>query len=291
MTEVTLFRHQKPIRDQRGLDYCLRAIFSDVEFIRLAKMQVQRADPDFSVLCSVLQSMLDAPEQLEIQNAPRARDELTQFIDQSKLSLDLFDARSKNNPDAVFWPMPTRKPVSRFDMWPLAKVNPILSKQTPIGSAGSCFAIEVAKVLQKEGFNYVTTEHVNDIEGVRMGGQEESDESSFFSANYGLLFNTPSFRQLAEKAFGVKQFEKLLFEIKDSKLYADPYREDICFRSPEAYLADYDRHREAVRQAFLQSEVFIITLGLNECWQFNDGTFLSRNPRFNFLEFANTGIL
>ncbi|MCP4321372.1 MAG: GSCFA domain-containing protein [Alteromonadales bacterium] len=36
-----------------------------------------------------------------------------------------------------------------------------------------------------------------------------------------------------------------------------------------------------MKQAFISCEVFVVTLGLNECWKLHDGTVMSRNPRSN----------
>jgi hypothetical protein len=83
---------------------------------------------------------------------------------------------------------------------------------------------------------------------------------------------------MAERAFNVKQTKQLLFEQEDGT-WVDPYRENVLFLSKEAYFEDYRKHIEATRMAFEQCEVFIITLGLNECWQFRDGSVMSRNPR------------
>ena len=66
---------------------------------------------------------------------------------------------------------------------------------------------------------------------------------------------------------------------QDKYSWVDPYRENVLFLSKQAYLDDYNNHLAAVRYLFENVEVFIITLGLNECWQFHDGTVMSRNPR------------
>ena len=109
------------------------------------------------------------------------------------------------------------------------------------------------------------------------------DESRpMFSANWGILFNAPSFMQVAERAFGEKKFPHLLIRL--GQYLTDPFREQVMFTSPEAYEQDYEAHTAASREALLRSEVFIVTMGLNECWQFvADGSFLHRNPLHNDL--------
>lgn len=205
-------------------------------------------------------------------------------------SLDAYDIKTKPNPDAVFWPNPKRDPSqSIYDTLPLVRNLGLITKDTPVGSAGSCFAFEFARNLQKRGFNYVVTETEAEdaAAGVYVDGYNPQNPHARFSANYGILFNTPSFRQLAEKAFNVRRPRRILVpsHLQVSKtekipIYVDPFRENVYFRTPEAYEANYEKHMNAIREAFLRSEFFVVTLGLNECWEFvPDGSVLSRNPR------------
>ena len=88
---------------------------------------------------------------------------------------------------------------------------------------------------------------------------------------------------MVEKAFGIRKLPRLLFEQDhggEKPLIGDPFREGVFFMSGAAYDANYDSHIAAARDVFLNSEVFIITLGLNECWEFiPDGSVFSRSPR------------
>ena len=211
---------------------------------------------------------------------------LTEFSDYESSFIDSmgrYALANKPNPNGVFWPNPAHEkyPQSKFEMLPYAKKHPIMDMGTAIGSAGSCFAFEIAKYFQQEGYNYVITErNDNPYSGMQVDGYTPGDEIAKFCANYGILFNTPSFCQLAEKAFGVREFNKLLIQ-SETGHFLDPYRENVAFNSQQAYLADYEQHIDAVKQAFLQCQVFVVTLGLNECWQLADGTVMSRNPREN----------
>lgn len=200
-----------------------------------------------------------------------------------------YNAKIKPNPNAVFWPNPDHPthPSSKYDILPYVNKTPIMDMDTPIGSAGSCFAFEIARFFQQDGYNYVVTERNDDLQsGLVIDGYQPGDKHAKFCANYGILFNTPSFKQLAEKAFGIKTFNKLLFQ-SETGHYLDPYRENVFFNSKEAYLADYDKHIQAVRESFLKCKVFVVTLGLNECWELPDGTVMSRNPRSNTHQFVN----
>ncbi|MBD2691078.1 GSCFA domain-containing protein [Anabaena catenula] len=177
-----------------------------------------------------------------------------------------YDPRQKSNPYAVFWtnPQNTSYPTSIYNTIPYANKFPIIDKTTPIGSAGSCFAMEIANYLQDNGYNYVKTEpnHIS-------------------SARWGILFNAPSFRQIVERSFGLRELPKVLSQIVidgEKRLY-DPFRDDVFFHSIEEYEADYNKHIEASRQALLKAEVFVLTLGMNEIWELKaDGSVFSRSP-------------
>ena len=199
-------------------------------------------------------------------------------------SVNKFALKNKPNPDGIRWPIPNHAnhPRSKFDMLPYSVKYKIMDKSTPIGSAGSCFAMEIAKVLQEDKFNYVVTElGENPRSEAIIDGYEQGSGRALYSANFGILFNTPSLKQLAEKAFGERDFTKYLVQAEHG-LYMDPYRENVYFKSKENFLRDYPKHIEAIKQTLLQSEVFVFTAGLNECWELFDGSVISRNPRDSF---------
>lgn len=183
-----------------------------------------------------------------------------------------YEPADKPNPDAVFWPIPTHPKNGRslYQTLPMVESLDLLDKSTPIGSAGSCFAVEIARYLQEGGYNYIITETETDP-----ARRKELEQS----ARWGIIFNTPSFRQLAEKAFGIRQLPRLA-EYHPEGYWQDPFRENIAFPSLEALEADREAHVAACRRAFESCEVFIATLGLNECWEYvPDGSVASRNPK------------
>ena len=242
--------------------------------------------PSYAHLFDRLDAILDRlgrlPENLRF-DPPGRRRALHHLRRRLVESAETYRPTGKPNPEAVFWPNPKRGGKGLFDILPVVENLGLVGPETPIGSAGSCFAMEIAYALQRRGFNYVVTEKEDDIPtGVMMGDYDADNPYARFPANWGLLFNTPSFAHLAEKAFGERALPRLLIAVPgpDGRtLYADPYREGVYFASPEAYEANYDRHTNAVREALLRSRVFVITLGLNECWEFiPDGSVLSRNP-------------
>jgi hypothetical protein len=174
---------------------------------------------------------------------------------------------------AFFWPDPTDAANGRslYNELPFVARNKFITKQTPIVSVGSCFAFEIAKFLQENGFNYVVTE------------RDDGAAYAKSSARWGIIFNTPSFRQLVERAFGYITLPRIVwsqFQPSHGKeVFFDPFREDVIHESLEGYEKDYDQHVAAARDALTQMRVLIITLGLNEVWRFKmDGSVFSRSP-------------
>ncbi|NQZ06895.1 MAG: GSCFA domain-containing protein [Algicola sp.] len=279
------------------LKWLMHNMYADEKFADIMFERLMELDPnleELSTLGSLLETLsmsfkgsIDWHGDLGIENI-RNLEQLAQFQEEYRDAVTRYSVTGKPKPEAIFWPMPDHasRPASKFDTIPFVKHHPIMNMDTPIGSAGSCFAFEIAHVFQEMGYNYVVTERNDDpASGITVDGYTPGDKSAKFCANYGILFNTPSFKQLAERAFGVRPTKQILFQQPDRD-WVDPYRENVTFTSQEAYYTDYDRHIEATRTALEQVEVFIVTLGLNECWSFRDGTVMSRNPRNNMFPFV-----
>jgi hypothetical protein len=94
-----------------------------------------------------------------------------------------YQGETKFNWRAIWYPdgsvpPPHGRSIYADEQLPYAQINRLVTRATPIGSAGSCFAAEIRSILIKEGFNYVTTEP-NDLtcaehetvgrEGIRSG--------------------------------------------------------------------------------------------------------------------------
>ncbi len=287
-SEIIELSESSEIVSWSSLRHFLNDVFTDKEFTERLYDQM-RAHPweQIPKSLSELYKWLSEVVSASLDQALPQIGTVTKLSDLVRYHERYLDSRSryslagKSEKAVVMWPNPGHEkyPSSRFDMTPTIARTPLLSRSTPIGSAGSCFAFEISKYLQREGFNYFIAERNDDPEsGVIVDGYEPGDKYAKFSANYGIQFNSPSFTQLAEKAFGHRDFKKLLVRLPNG-LYTDPYRENVFFRSKDAYLKDYPLHVEALRQTLLKCEVFILTLGLNECWQFSDGTAMSRNPK------------
>lgn len=270
----------------------VEAIFTDPIFREFARYEIESSDRaitsygDFADrLNHILCGLLRTPDQLPGCDSFAQMEAFAVYKKTVSDNLEYFDKRTKPNPDAVFWPSEAG---SIYETIPYARQFGLITKETPVGSAGSCFATAIAHNLQERGFNYVVTENEMDdlAAGVIIDGVSPDNPPARFSANWGILFNTPSFRQIAEKAFGERELPRLLasstvtYSGEQVEAFFDPYREGVTFLSREAYEENYDKHISAAREAFLRSDFFVVTLGLNECWEFApDGTVLSRNPR------------
>lgn len=151
-----------------------------------------------------------------------------------------------------------------------------ITPDTPIGSAGSCFAARIAHQLQHWNYNYVLEE--DDLpEGFPI---EQLPKTSYraASARCGTLFNVPSMRQMVERAFGEWAPDKL-FTRGDTGQILDPFRRNSRPADIVEYEADHEAHNAALRRALVKCEVFVLTLGLTEAWYFaHSGAFTSIAP-------------
>ncbi len=154
---------------------------------------------------------------------------------------------------------------------PYARLDSVIDRATPVITAGSCFASEVARYMQQNGFNYVVTQH----------SDPNKQGYATAPAAWGVIFNVAAFRQLAQRAFREVETPRILWRIARGErvVYRDPFRDEVEFGSVEEYDHEYEIHREACRSAFLQAETFVLTLGLTEIWRMKaDGAVLSRVP-------------
>jgi hypothetical protein len=152
----------------------------------------------------------------------------------------------------------------------------LISKDTPIGSAGSCFALRIAHQLQIWGYNYVIEE--DDLPSDFPLDQLTSTSYRMAPARCGTLFNVPSMRQMVERAFGEWHPEKVVAQ--DGRKWIDPYRSvKPAYQDEAGYLNDYEKHTAALRRSLMKCDVFVLTLGLTEAWYFaHDGSYTSISP-------------
>jgi len=282
------------IKNIAQLNHLLSAIFNDdPEYVARLQTMICEADPSLQQINSVVEVVkilkqsfknslnwsgyippLDAKHLLQ----------LASFEETAIISQKRYSDQGKPKEKSIFWPNPShaKHPSSRFSTLPYVKKHPLIDKNTPIGSAGSCFAIEIARALQEQAFNYVVTERADDPStGVYVDNYTAGDEFAPGSFNSGIQFNTVNFRHLAEKAFGTREFKPLVIELKTSSggsYYRTPYRDHLFFTRKQDSLDEYQKQRDAVREALATCEVFILTTALSEDWEQTDGTVLARNP-------------
>jgi len=165
---------------------------------------------------------------------------------------------------AQIWP---RADAQAMPDWPGAGpvFTPFITAQTRIVSAGSCFAHSIAAYLQQKGFAYLVTET-----GPPWLRPEQAQKFQYgvYSARYGPVYGPLQFWQLVQRAWG--QFSPQDDCWAAGQGWVDPFRPRIQpggFVSPEAMRLDREHHLAAVREAFAQADLLILTLGLTECWR------------------------
>jgi hypothetical protein len=269
------------------LAFHLRGIFRDERYIEYALSLL----PEYAGLTfDEVESKLERELLGRIRNGSTECSNMYQALSEHREATSLnrraYLTTGRVNPKAVFWPDPTCTDRSYpgagrslYTELPISRKIPLIEKTTRIVSAGSCFATEIAHALQKSGYNYLIKEKNKG----KPGSYEllDAGELPNSSAAWGIIFNSPSLRQLVEKAFEVRALPKILWTQQHNGrlVYLDPFRENIAFESIEAFEANVPDHLRAAREAFLEMDVFIITFGLNEIWYFKaDGSVFSRSP-------------
>lgn len=129
-----------------------------------------------------------------------------------------------------------------------------ISRSTPISSIGSCFAREIRAWLLDHDYHFLQT-----ASGVGAGAG---------SARYDRVYSTFGIRQEVERAFGL--FKPLIdyWEIQeeDEVHLLDPHRYTIAWEDHAERARESAEHQDAVRRAFTEGEVIIITVGQGEIW-------------------------
>jgi hypothetical protein len=281
-SSVTILNSDDEITSPEGLIWLLKCIFRDPDLLEFVRKQVGAEVTKCKTfgeanhfLYKYYQRQAQSHDSSKTPSlATRAFRAIATHQQGTALNQNAYQGRRYDDPSSGFWPDPSDQGNGRslFQELPYRRRWKIITKTTPLVSAGSCFALEIAHALQHDAFNYLITER-------NSGGFLTKDPSilSDASAGWGIIFNTPSFRQLVERAFGLRQLPRILWS--NGEYYMDPFREEMRFASVDEYLANYDSHTEAARTAFMRAEVLIITLGLNEIWSFKmDGSVFSRSP-------------
>lgn len=155
-----------------------------------------------------------------------------------------------NLPDHAFW----RRVVSE-DVDPVIEAPFRIGLQTPIATAGSCFAQHISRVLSEKGYNYLVTE-------------PEGEDAGVFPARFGNIYTPRQLLQTFDRAYAVFRPTDQAWRRPDGA-FVDPFRPRICasgFSSAQEVEAERRGHLAAVRAMFESCEVFVFTLGLTEAW-------------------------
>ncbi|WJH56520.1 hypothetical protein FE254_10175 [Ectopseudomonas guguanensis] len=178
------------------------------------------------------------------------------------------DISSAKNPylgldDSKFW----KRSVSKLafdEVDPVVCAKFIISHSDKVATAGSCFAQHISKRLIDSGFSWLNLEPAPKD----MSLEQASDLGyGVYSARYGNIYTSGQLVQLFQRAFSLEDFEREPWVGKNGLI--DPFRPYVQsrgFASREEFFEDLEKHLAAVRQIFLDLDVFIFTLGLTESW-------------------------
>jgi len=155
-------------------------------------------------------------------------------------------------PDGSYW----RKSIENIcpdDVDPINEPLLKIAPQDKIATAGSCFAQNISRYLQKSGFNYYVTETAHPILD---GDIAEAFNYGTFSARYGNIYTSRQLLQLIQRAYG--KFIPYDQIWREEERYIDPYRPFIQpsgFSSENEFRIQQEQHFASVRNC---SNVWII---------------------------------
>lgn len=144
--------------------------------------------------------------------------------------------------------------------------------ESKIFCIGSCFAVELRKALRRREYQVHPEEESVEI--------EKYNEPPFLGRGNKLLhYSTYAIRQEFEKAFGLwEQSPDDYWHVCRTpkkqntpyEVYQDPYRRRVFSKTKEGVqkvTRDFDA---IIKKGILESDIYIITLGLTEAWRKKD---------------------
>lgn len=138
-----------------------------------------------------------------------------------------------------------------------------LTRQDRVATIGSCFAQEVARVLQEAGYDYLVTE----APPARRDRARQEAETRF-SARYGNVYTTRHLLQLLQRSLGAFAPDLVAWRRDDGR-FVDPFRPSM---EPDGYATEAevaaarDFHLACVRELWRRVDVLVFTFGLTEGW-------------------------
>ena len=155
--------------------------------------------------------------------------------------------------------------------------SPLLRKNDKVMTIGSCFAREIRRALEQIGFDMFPK--YNDI---RIDPNTQKAGKLPAKGNLFSHYNTFTIRNEFERALRNIHFEpedfvhrqsmlgEKIFETWSKEIWQDPYRKST-YAASQAAIVDLSRSIDAcVRDAIMQSDLYVITLGLTEIWRNNN---------------------
>jgi len=200
------------------------------------------------------------------------------FNDHIYSTVDPFEVRTftwPNNPKllATDWNLYADVFEADFMVEPCRFITP----ETPIVSAGSCFAANISRQLQGWGYNYLVEMGNKPSREPGPDGKIEWEKFETDPAKCGPIYNSATMRQMVERAFGEWKPEKLVL---GTDPFIDPFRGTPNYKDEAGFHKDYEDHSAALNRAMSKAEVFILTLGMTEAWYFaHNGSFTYASPR------------
>lgn len=161
-----------------------------------------------------------------------------------------------------------RRSVSRIEphlMDPVVSTKFLVQSDARVATAGSCFAQHIARKIASMDFNYFVPEngaHLDDTERL-------ARQYGVFSGRYGNIYTVAQLLQLFEEVFEGRQRTERAWLRADGR-YVDPYRPQVepdGYTSAQEVIEERVKHLAAVKRVFLESNIFIFTLGLTEAWR------------------------
>lgn len=139
-----------------------------------------------------------------------------------------------------------------------------IAPETPVATAGSCFAQHISRQLRSAGYS------VMDVEPAPTGlSTEQANQFGYglYSARYGNIYTVRHLLQLAEEVFAAPARPVVVWE-KEGRFYdaLRPAVEPFGLESADEVRAHRQQHLACVRDLFLQAELLIFTFGLTEAW-------------------------
>ena len=141
-----------------------------------------------------------------------------------------------------------------------------LTRRDRIVTAGSCFAQHVGRTLRANGFNVLDKEPVSE-DPRPIADQEAAYGYGLYTGRYGNIYTARQLKQILLESLGRSEPADLVWQ-RNGRFFDSmrPNIEPEGFESEAALRAARDRHLSRVREAFLEADVFVFTLGLTEAW-------------------------